>query len=146
LKELNDGFILKTEIGDYDDMQEDDIRGLADTIRKQRQKLGLSASEVARQAGVAKGTVTRLELGQIASPRMDNLRAIADVLQLPLTDILAESSLLRSSDLPTLSPYLRTKFKDMPDSAVREIEEHFRAVAARHGININTGPAPGEDE
>ena len=70
-------------------MQEKDIQGLAETIRTQRQKLGLSASEVARQAGVAKGTITRLELGQIANPRMDNLRAIADVLQLPLTDILA---------------------------------------------------------
>ena len=127
-------------------MQEKDIQGLAETIRTQRQKLGLSASEVARQAGVAKGTITRLELGQVANPRMDNLRAIADVLQLPLTDILAESSLLRGSDLPTLSPYLRTKFKDMPDSAVREIEDHFRDVAARHGIGINTGPAPGEDE
>ncbi|UXM90999.1 helix-turn-helix domain-containing protein [Paenarthrobacter sp. JL.01a] len=129
-----------------EEMQEKDIQGLAETIRTQRQKLGLSASEVARQAGVAKGTITRLELGQIANPRMDNLRAIADVLQLPLTDILAESSLLRGSDLPTLSPYLRTKFKDMPDSAVREIEDHFRDVAARHGIDINTGPAPGEDE
>ncbi len=127
-------------------MQEKDIQGLAETIRNQRQKLGLSASEVARQAGVAKGTITRLELGQVASPRMDNLRAIADVLQLPLTDILAESSLLRGSDLPTLSPYLRTKFKGMPDSAVREIEEHFRDVAARHGIDINNGPGPGEDE
>lgn len=127
-------------------MQEKDIQGLAETIRKQRQKLGLSASEVARQAGVAKGTITRLELGQITSPRMENLRTIADVLQLPLTDILAESSMLRGSDLPTLNPYLRTKFKGMPDSAVREIEEHFRDVAARHGINLNNGPAPGEDE
>ncbi|MHA7141043.1 helix-turn-helix domain-containing protein [Arthrobacter sp. Sr33] len=131
---------------EIEEMHEKDIQGLAETIRNQRKKLGLSASEVARQAGVAKGTITRLELGQIASPRMDNLRAIADVLQLPLTDILAESSLLRSSDLPTLSPYLRTKFKDMPDIAVREIEEHFRDVAARHGIEINNGPAPGEDE
>jgi transcriptional regulator with XRE-family HTH domain len=61
-------------------MQEYDIQGLADAIRSQREKLGLSASEVARQAGVAKGTITRLELGQISNPRMDNLRAIADVL------------------------------------------------------------------
>lgn len=50
------------------------------------------------------------------------------------------------ADLPTLQPYLRTKFKDMPESAVREIEEHFKTVAAKHGINTTSGPAPGEDE
>lgn len=127
-------------------MQEQDVQRLASTIRQQRERLGLSASEVARRAGVAKGTITRLELGQIASPRMDNLRTIADVLQLPFTEILADSSMLRDSDLPTLKPYLRTKFKDMPEGAVREIEQHFRDVAARHGIDISTGPAPGEDE
>lgn len=127
-------------------MQEQDIQRLASTIRQQRERLGLSASEVARRAGVAKGTITRLELGQIASPRMDNLRTIADVLQIPFTEILADSSMLRDSDLPTLKPYLRTKFKDMPEGAVREIEQHFRDVAARHGIDISTGPAPGEDE
>lgn len=127
-------------------MQDHDIQQLADAIRERRQELGLSASEVARRADVAKGTITRLELGQIGSPRMDNLRSIADVLQIPLTNLLAESRVLRSSDLPTLQPYLRTKFKDMPEDAVREIEEHFRGVAARHGINIPTGPAPGEDE
>ncbi|BCT76448.1 hypothetical protein SCMU_22900 [Sinomonas cyclohexanicum] len=128
-------------------MQEEyDVRGLADAIRSQREKLGLSASEVARQAGVAKGTITRLELGQISNPRMDNLRAIADVLDIPLTELLAESSLLRDSDLPALAPYLRTKFKDMPEGALKEINDHFREVAKRHGIHLNNGPAPGEDE
>ncbi|QHK19854.1 helix-turn-helix domain-containing protein [Pseudarthrobacter psychrotolerans] len=127
-------------------MQDHDIQQLAGAIRERRQELGLSASEVARRADVAKGTITRLELGQITSPRMDNLRSIADVLQIPLTNLLAESRVLRGSDLPTLQPYLRTKFKEMPEGAVREIEAHFRDVAARHGININTGPAPGEDE
>lgn len=127
-------------------MQEYDAQGLAKAIRNQREKLGLSASEVARQAGVAKGTITRLELGQISNPRMDNLRSIADVLGIPLTELLAESSLLRDSDLPALTPYLRTKFKDMPEGALKEIDEHFREVAKRHGIHLNNGPAPGEDE
>ncbi|WP_369044673.1 helix-turn-helix domain-containing protein [Sinomonas sp. P10A9] len=128
-------------------MQEEyDVQGLADAIRSQREKLGLSASEVARQAGVAKGTITRLELGQISNPRMDNLRAIADVLDIPLTELLAESSLLRDSDLPALAPYLRTKFKDMPEGALKEIDDHFKEVAKRHGIHLNNGPAPGEDE
>jgi transcriptional regulator with XRE-family HTH domain len=62
----------------------------ADAIRSQRVKLRLSASEVARQAGVAKGDVNRLELGRIANPRMDNLRAITNFLDIPLAELLAE--------------------------------------------------------
>ncbi|MFD6677746.1 helix-turn-helix domain-containing protein [Rhodococcus zopfii] len=38
---------------------------LAQTIRTRRGELGLSASEVARRAQVAKATVTRLELASI---------------------------------------------------------------------------------
>ena len=127
-------------------MNTPDINQLAEAIRTRREELGLSASEVARRAGIAKGTVTRLELGQIGSPQTDSLRAIADVLDIPLTNLLVESRILRDTDLPTLQPYLRTKFKDMPESAVREIEEHFKTVAAKHGINTASGPAPGEDE
>lgn len=127
-------------------MQDKDRQNLANIIRVRRQALGLSASEVARRAGIAKGTVTRLELGEIANPQTDSLRTIADALQIPLTNLLAASRVLRGSDLPTLQPYLRTKFKDMPEDAVIEIEKHFRDVAARHGINVPTGPAPGEDE
>lgn len=127
-------------------MNHNDIQGLARTIRLQREKLGISASELARRARVAKGTITRLELGQNAAPRMDNLLAIAEALELPLTELLAESDLLQKDDLPAFSPYLRTKYKGIPESALKEIDEHFREVAKRHGIHLNNGPAPGEDE
>lgn len=129
-------------------MDNKDAQKLGKAIRAKREALKLSASEVARQANVAKATITRLELAQIPNPRIDNLRSIADVLGLPITDLLTEASWLRDAELPTLTPYLRTKFKDMPADAVKEIEQHFQDVAARHGVHLDAanGPAPGEDE
>lgn len=121
---------------------------LAQTIRARRGALGLSASEVARRAQVAKATVTRLELGDIPQPRPDNLRAIAEALQLPVADLFAAADWIPEGELPTLTPYLRTKYKAMPADAVQEIEQHFAAVAQRHGLTLDhpTGPAPGQDE
>ncbi|WP_336855980.1 helix-turn-helix transcriptional regulator [Sinomonas albida] len=127
-------------------MNEHDLRQIADTVRRRREQLGLSAREVARRAGIATGTITRLELCQIGTPQTDTLRAIADALDMPLTELLAGSSLLRSSDLPAFTPYLRTKYKGMPEAAVKEIEAHFRDIAKRHGINLGNGPHPGQDE
>ncbi|ATQ27341.1 XRE family transcriptional regulator [Rhodococcus ruber] len=121
---------------------------LAQTLRTRRGELGLSASEIARRADVAKATVTRLELGEIPQPRPDNLRAIAEALELPVADLFAAADWIPEGELPTLTPYLRTKYKDMPADAVREIEQHFAAVAERHGITFNhtAGPSTGQDE
>jgi len=121
---------------------------LAQTLRTRRGELGLSASEVARRAEVAKATVTRLELGDIPQPRPDNLRAIAEALELPVADLFAAADWIPEGELPTLTPYLRTKYKDMPADAVREIEQHFADVAQRHGITLDhaAGPSTGQDE
>lgn len=62
---------------------------LAELLRTHRQRLGLSAHEVARRAGVNVGTVTRIEKEQIPSPRPENLIAIGEVLGIPAADLFA---------------------------------------------------------
>lgn len=46
---------------------------------------------------------------------------------------------LQPNELPTLRPYLRVKYDDLPDDVVQELEE----LLQRH---TSTGPASGEDE
>lgn len=111
-------------------------------IRERREALGLSARELARRADIA--DVIRIEQGQIASPRTDTLKAIADVLDVPLSDLLAIGQYLPEDELPTIAPYLRAKY-DLPDEALADIEHYFTYVAKRHGIDPS-GPKPGEDE
>ncbi len=116
---------------------------LAYLVRSHREKLGLSASEVARQAGVNVGTVTRLELKQIPNPRPDSLLAIGHVLGIPAADLFATTDWLPKGELPSFTPYLRAKYGDLPDEALGEVEEFFSRLRDKHGLH---GPINGEDE
>jgi transcriptional regulator with XRE-family HTH domain len=124
-------------------MEPKELEHLAHLIRDKREQAGLSASEVARRAGVTAGTVTRIELGQIPSPRPENLRAIGEVLGISAADLFAATDWLPKNDLPTLTPYLRAKYGDLPETAVDEVEAFVTRLRARHGQH---GPVNGEDE
>jgi len=124
-------------------MTPDEATQLANLLRAKRQAAGLSATEVARRAGVNVGTVTRIELGQIPSPRPDSLRAIGDVLGIPAADLFAITDWLPRKELPSFRPYMRAKYRELPPEAVQELEEVFERIARDYGA---TGPTNGEDE
>jgi transcriptional regulator with XRE-family HTH domain len=120
-----------------------EAKQLASRLRAERERLGLSASEVARRAHVNVATVTRIELGQIANPRAENLLAIAAVLGVPAADIFTLTNWLGEDYLPSFSPYMRAKYGDLPESAFAEMQRVFDRMTLRFGTR---GPAPGEDE
>ncbi|PZS17592.1 MAG: XRE family transcriptional regulator [Pseudonocardiales bacterium] len=124
-------------------MTPDEMRQLAAQIREKRITKGLSATEVAKRAGVNPGTVTRLELGQIREPRPSNLLAIAAALDIAPHDIFTMSHWLPDKQLPSFTPYLRQKYAFLPEHAFEEIEQIFDELTARYGTS---GPMAGEDE
>jgi transcriptional regulator with XRE-family HTH domain len=124
-------------------MTPEEAHQLAKLIRSRRVAAGLAAREVARRAGVDVGTVTRLEQGQILSPRAENLRAIGEVLDIPAADLFAVAAWLPEGELPTFRPYLRSKYRELPPEAVAEIEAVFERLARDYGAH---GPVDGEDE
>lgn len=69
-------------------------------IRNCRRARGMSLVDLAKQAGVARNTLSQLESGS-GNPRMDTLYALANVLNLALSDILApapSTQLVRSGE------------------------------------------------
>ncbi|MHC5908503.1 helix-turn-helix domain-containing protein [Streptomyces sp. S6] len=58
-------------------------------VRLLRERRGLSLAELARQAGLAKQTLSRLEQGT-GNPTVDTLFAIARALRVPVTRLVAE--------------------------------------------------------
>lgn len=108
-------------------------------IQEQREALGISQRELMRLSGVA--NVPRLEIGTTTSPRTDSLQAIADVLGVSLTELVAAG---RPEELPTFTPYLRAKYGDMPEEAVRKMTKYFERVAKQY--RTSDGPTDGEDE
>jgi transcriptional regulator with XRE-family HTH domain len=125
-------------------MNSDQAAQLAKMLREGREALHMSASELARRAGVAAGTVTRIELCQIPrGPLPESLAAMADVLGIARSDVFAVMGWVPPTELPTLRPYLRTKYHELPEDAVTEVEQFIQALQRRHG---GAGPTNGEDE
>jgi transcriptional regulator with XRE-family HTH domain len=121
---------------------------LINLLAKKRAASGMSLGEVARRAGVDIGTVSRIESGRIANPRPETLQAIGEVLGIAASDLYATAGWVPPTELPSIRPYLRTKYRQLPSDAVQEIEAQFDEIARRHGISFdpNDGPLNGEDE
>jgi transcriptional regulator with XRE-family HTH domain len=121
---------------------------LADVLRAARKQAGLSVPEVSRRAGVDRGTLWRIEHGKNAKPMAKTLIAIGEVLGIPSGDLFAIAPWASAHELPTIRPYLRTKYRDLPPEAVSEIEAEFDAIARKHGVSFDRddGPKDGEDE
>ena len=114
-------------------------------LRAEREARGWSARELAERSGVPDSTIVRIESGFIASPRPDKLSKIARALGLSLAEVYGRAEYSVPEGLPTLRPYLRAKYRDLPPEAAEQIQAYAERLAKRHGVNL-AGPAPGEDE
>lgn len=116
---------------------------LAVMLRRHRQERGLSMRQVALQAGFNVATIVGLEAGSNLAPQPSTLKALAEVLQLDLGQLYTELNWLPAPPLPSLAPYMRAKYHDLPESAIAELEAYANRLIQRHG---GRGPVDGEDE
>lgn len=101
---------------------------VAAAVRRERQRAGLTLSEVARRAGIGKSTMSGLEAGT-ANPSLETMWALAAALDIPLSRLLDppqhEVALLRTKDMPSLastaSNYVATLLSTSPANARRDI-------------------------
>ena len=62
-------------------------------LASRRRELGLTLEEVGKAVGVSKGTIQRWEAGIISTPKMDKLQRLADVLRIPINQLVAGAEL-----------------------------------------------------
>ena len=126
-------------------MDDDHARNLGEQLLLKRTELELTTRQVAELAGLEQPTYVRIEKGQFKKPGIDKLAAIAEALQLKTADLYALADYTAPADLPSFTPYLRTKYRDLPAADVERIQTYAARLAKRHGIDIS-GPVLGEDE
>jgi transcriptional regulator with XRE-family HTH domain len=136
--------IMGGSTGDHP-MDRDQARRLGALIRQYREAQGLSLRDLEDQTGIDDGLLTRMEGGVILTPAPDKLGRIAEALDIPLADLYGLADYAVPSELPTLKPYLRTKYRRLPSAAADQLEAYAERLAKRHGVDLS-GPAPGEDE
>lgn len=101
---------------------------IADALRRERQRAGLSAAELARRADIAKSTVSQLESGS-GNPSIETLWAISTALGIPFARLVAPPragvQLIRAGEGPTVpaagARYLATVLATSPPHARRDV-------------------------
>lgn len=104
---------------------------LGNLIAQQRATLGLTMQVVADQVGVSKAMVHHWERGA-KTPAAGNLSRLASVLQLDFEELFVTAG-YAPEGLPTLQPYLRTKYAGASQQALAEAEAFFAAWEQQHG-------------
>jgi transcriptional regulator with XRE-family HTH domain len=120
-------------------------KALGKFLKERRAALDLSTHQLAALSRIDQATIVRLEQGAFAEPRPDTLRGVAEALGVSVTDVFALADYAVPNELPTFTPYLRTKYRDLPAEAVEQLDRSFQRLAKRYGFDP-AGPAPGEDE
>ena len=101
---------------------------IAASLRRERRRSGLSLTEVARRAGIAKSTLSQLESGT-GNPSVETLWAICLALDAPFSRLLdpplSQTQVIRADEGPTVAAaeadYRATLLAACPPGARRDI-------------------------
>lgn len=101
-------------------------------LRQRRADLGLSLQQLADRLDMAKSSLHQWEAGTNL-PGATRLPSVAEALELPYEDFLAASGFVAPTGLPAFSPYLRARYRHLPDAAREEAEHLFEQLESKYG-------------
>lgn len=116
---------------------------IAAALRRERQRTGMSLSEIARRAGIGKSTLSQLESGT-GNPGLETVWALAMALDVPVSRLLdppaAAVNVIRAGEGPTLTArqaeYHATLLAPCPPQARRDV---YR-ITAEPGAGRQSAP------
>ena len=108
---------------------------LAKRIKELRQVNSFTQQDLSSASGLSRSYISRLEMGDIALPSRDKLRALASALRTSLDDLLQAAGFLdetpNSNNLPDIKTYLRRKYAINDPQTLHSIETIVTALQAR---------------
>jgi transcriptional regulator with XRE-family HTH domain len=111
-------------------------------LRVQRK---LSIRGLAKRAGINSGQLTRIEDGTRPIPKVATLKALAEALEIPVSDMLAQAGYTALYDLLGLSPYLCANYCKLPEDGRTSLDNYLKQLIEEHGLDPR-GPRGREDE
>lgn len=107
---------------------------LAKRIKDLRRAAGFTQQDLSRASGLSRSYISRLEMGDIALPSRNKLRALATSLDATLDDLLQAAGFLDDlselSDLPDIKTYLRRKYGIYNPHVLQAVETIVQSVQA----------------
>ena len=107
---------------------------LGQCLKRAREQAGFSTRQLAGISGVERSAIVRLEADLVDEPLPDYLVKLADALELNAADLFILAGQPIPTELPSLEPYLRSKY-DLPPEALAEAQESIREILARYSKN-----------
>lgn len=104
---------------------------LGELIHQARERAGLSLRNLEAITGISRTMLHRLELNQVDDPSADTLLRLADALELNSDDLFILMGHQPSTDLPSLTPYLRSKYR-LPPSGLAEASQALRGILEKY--------------
>lgn len=114
---------------------------LGEAVRRAREERGLSIRKLADRAGVTHSFIAKLEAGRFQTVSPDNLTALARALDVAPEDLFTLSGYTVPERLPTFGPYLRTRYGELPEQAIDQLNEYFELLRGKY-----TGVSEADDE
>jgi transcriptional regulator with XRE-family HTH domain len=106
-------------------------RQFAAYIAARRKERGLSLAELAERVGTTKSNIHAWEAGDWL-PKANLLEALARSLGVAYEELFARAGYAHPEGLPAPAPYLRAKFRHLPDEALAEAERFFAELEERY--------------
>lgn len=125
-------------------MDQDKAIAFGEHIKQLREHKKLSVRGLAAKAGVDDGALSRIENGK-RLPQAGTLKALASALDVPLADLFVAAGHIIPYDLPSITPYLRARYGQLPEEAIASLDSYLKQLIDEHGLDPN-GPRDLEDE
>jgi antirestriction protein/transcriptional regulator with XRE-family HTH domain len=126
-------------------MKPEQIQAIGAFLRTQREAMGLTLRDLEELSGVGNSVIARFESGFINRPDPNKLARLSRALGVSLNEVLAAGDVTSGADLPAMPVYLRSRYEELPEEAIEQMNRYFDRLARKHGIDP-AGPKPGEDE
>lgn len=110
---------------------------LGTTIRQARERAGFSLRNLEAIVGVSRQWLNRLEHDDLDNPNPTILHRLAEALELDSDDLFAFVGYRPSDKLPSLTPYLRAKYR-LPPAALAEASEAFKDILDKYDRDHST--------
>lgn len=108
-----------------------EIKSFGTRLRKYRMRRGLSLQKLADAVGASKAHIYELETNRSTNPSLTLLTALSRELEVPIKDLVGESSDVSDKDAPQLAPLFRD-LRELPSDALDLIQALTKKLREQH--------------